>query len=52
MADGLTKNIEDIEVGDEVLSYNTDTNTNETNVVVKKFIHENNVHEMYELTIN
>ena len=52
MADGSTKNIEDVEVGDEVLSYNTDTNINEANVVVKKFVHENNVHEMYELTIN
>ena len=52
MADGTTKNIEDVNEWDEVLSYNTDTNTNETNVVVKKFIHENNVHEMYELTIN
>ena len=35
-----------------VLSYNTETNTNEWNIVKKKLIHEDNVHEMYELTIN
>ena len=52
MADGSNKNIEDVKVWDSVLSYNTDTNTNERSVVQETFIHENHIHEMYELTIN
>ena len=52
MADWSKKNIEDVKVWDSVLSYNTDTNTNEQSVVQKRFVHEDNAHEMYELTIN
>ena len=52
MADGTTKNIEDVNEWDEVLSYNTNTNVNEWNVVKQKFVHIDHVHEMYELTIN
>ena len=52
MADGTTKNIEDVNEWDEVLSYNTNMNVNEWNVVTQKFVHANHVHEMYELTIN
>ena len=52
MADGSQKNIEDIREWDIVLSYNVNTNSNEKNVVKQRIIHENNVHEMYELTIN
>lgn len=35
MADGTTKNIEDVKVGDNVLSYNESTNEYENNVVLK-----------------
>ena len=47
------KNIEDIEVGDVVLSYNTDKQTNEYNTVKKIFEYYNDgSEELYELTIN
>ena len=52
MADGIVKNIEDIEEWDIVLSYNTDTDTNESSVVEQRIVHEDSEHEMYELTIN
>lgn len=52
MADWTKKNIEDVEIWDMVLSYNTDTNTNESSVVEQRIIHEDSEHEMYELTIN
>ena len=52
MADWTKKNIEDVKVWDRVLSYNTDTNKNEWNLVLNRLVHEDNVHEMYELTIN
>lgn len=45
------KNIEDIEVWDVVLSYNTLTQRNEYNKVIKKFVHENMADELYQLTI-
>ena len=35
-----------------VLSYNPDTNTDEESVVKQRIVHEDNIHEMYELTIN
>ena len=46
------KNIEDIEVGDKVLSYNEKTNKTEYKEVLKLFVHENYENYMYELTIN
>lgn len=46
------KNIEDIEVGDMVLSYNPVTEQNEYNKVIKKFVHEDIDDELYELVIN
>ena len=52
MADGTFKNIEKVKAWDTVLSYNTDTNTNESSVVKQTIVHEDNIHEMYELTIN
>ena len=52
MADGTSKNIEDVEEWDAVLSYNTDTNTNEPNIVNRQIVHKDSLHEMYELTIN
>ena len=52
MADGSKKNIEDVEIWDTVLSYNTDTNTNEWNVVQQTLVHTDNIHEMYEITVN
>ena len=45
------KNIEDVEVWDMVLSYNTKTMQNEYNMVNKKFIHEDTTDELYELVI-
>ena len=47
-----SKNIEDIQVGDIVLSYNTDTNSYEYQHVVEKHVHENSDDEIYELTID
>jgi len=52
MADGTKKSIENIGEGDKVLSYNTFTNINESDIVKKTIIHEESIHEMYELTIN
>ena len=52
MADWTSKNIEEVQVWDVVLSYNTTTNTNEKNVVKRQIVHTNHSHEMYELTIN
>ena len=52
MADRSQKNIEDVMVWDIVLSYNTETNTNEKSIVKEKFVHKDHAHEMYELTIN
>ena len=52
MLDGSTKNIEDIEEWDIVLSYNTQTKHNEYNKVLEKYVHENNREELYELTID
>jgi intein/homing endonuclease len=46
------QNIEDIKVGDIVLSYNEDTNSNEYSKVTGVFIHENNNNDLYQLTIN
>ena len=46
------KNIEDIKVGDYVLSYNEETKENEYNRVYDTFIHRNNNEDLYELTIN
>lgn len=46
------KNIEDIEVGDMVLSYNPVTEQNEYNKVIKKFVHEDIDDELYELVID
>ena len=46
------KNIEDIEIGDIVLSYNTETKKTEYKEVLKLFVHENYENYMYELTIN
>lgn len=45
------KNIEDIKVGDYVLSYNEETKENEYNRVYDTFIHRNNNEDLYELTI-
>ena len=52
MSDGTQKNIEDIEIWDKVLSYNTDSNSNEISTVEQTIVHEDSEHEMYELTIN
>ena len=46
------KNIEDIKVGDFVLSYNENSHKNEYNKVIKTFIHENNSNDLYQLSIN
>ena len=46
------KNIEDIEVGDIVLSYNIETNKNEFKKVTYKYILKNNEHDLYEFTID
>lgn len=46
------KNIEDIQVGDYVLSYDTVKWTTEYNMVTKRFVHENNDDELYELVID
>ena len=52
MADGTKKNIEEVKEWDIVLSYNTITDKTESNVVIQRIVHEDNIHEMYELTIN
>jgi hypothetical protein len=52
MADGTQKNIEDVEKWDIVLSYNTETNTNERSIVKQEIVHVDSIHEMYELTVN
>ena len=52
MADWTTKNIEEIEIGDMVLTYNVETKENEYNKVLYKYIHENSIDDLYELTIN
>ena len=52
MADWTTKNIEEIEVWDMVLTYNVETKENEYNKVLYKYIHENSIDDLYELTIN
>ena len=44
------KNIEDIEVGDYVYSYNLDTNKKELNKVLRTFIHQKD--EIYTLKVN
>ena len=41
MADGTSKNIEDVLVGDEVVSYNEETNEFENDKVIKTIIKEN-----------
>ncbi len=46
------KNIEDIKVGDYVLSYNKETKQAEYNRVYDTYIHTKNNEELYELTIN
>ncbi len=46
------KNIEDIKVGDYVLSYNEETKQTEYNRVYDTYIHTKNNEELYELTIN
>lgn len=46
------KNIEDIEVGDLVLSYNTESKHNEYKKVTKIIIHENTEDELYTLFMN
>ena len=46
-----SKNIEDIEVGDKVLSYSEDTKTFEYNVVNTKWVFEDNTDDIYELAM-
>ncbi|MDD5980132.1 MAG: polymorphic toxin-type HINT domain-containing protein [bacterium] len=46
------KNIEDIKVGDYVLSYNKETKQTEYNRVYDTYIHTKNNEELFELTIN
>ena len=46
------KNIEDIKVGDLVLSYDEEEKTNSFNKVKELLIHENNNEDIYELSIN
>ncbi len=46
------KNIEEIKVGDSVLSYNVDTKENEYNKVTRVLIHENIFDDIYRLSIN
>lgn len=45
------KNIEDVKIGDYVLSYNEETKENEYNRVYDTFIHKNNNEDLYEITI-
>ena len=49
MADGSTKNIEDVEPGDEVITYNTDTGEHETHVVTALFSKQAEV--LLEITV-
>ena len=51
MADWSTKNIEDINTWDVVLSYNTETKSLEPNIA-SPIVHVDGTDEMYELTIN
>ena len=46
------KNIEDVQVWDMVLSYNTATSSIEYNKVTELLVHENNNDELYEVTID
>ena len=52
MADGTQKDIEKVETGDVVISYNEYTHEFEPNRVLSPIVHENVDEEMYELTIN
>ena len=45
------KNIEDIKVGDIVLSYNSETNETEYKEVTKLLVHDNNNEDLYEIDI-
>jgi hypothetical protein len=50
MADGTVKNIENIEIGDKVLTINESTNLKEVDEVVK--VHKNiNLNQMFEITM-
>ena len=46
------KNIEDISIGDKVLSYNTKTGQNEYKEVINKYIHRSTTDDLYTLTID
>ena len=46
------KNIENIEVGDKVLSYNSLTNAYQYNVVSKLYVHDDNIEDVYEIEID
>ena len=52
LTDEWYKNIEDINTGDMVLTYSPRTQKYEYNRVIKKYVHENNDDELYEITIN
>ena len=43
------KNIEDIKVGEKVLSYNENTNSKEYNKVSKTYKHDDNIEDLYEI---
>ena len=45
------KNIKDIKIGDFVLSYNTKTGKNEYKQVLKTYIYENQMSDLYSLTV-
>ena len=46
------KEIDKINIGEKVLSYNEETKQNEYKKVIKTYIHENNPDELYSLLIN
>ena len=46
------KDIDKLEIGDMVLSYNVDTNENEYKMVTKLYVHNNVNEELYSLNIN
>ena len=52
MADGTTKNIEDVEAGDMIMTYNIASQNVEYHRVLRPLVHENSNDELYELTIN
>ena len=52
MEDGSLKNIEEIQTGDVVLTYNEDTQAFESNEILSPIVHPDSTDEMYELTID